>query len=125
MRKSWPTLTPLRLRRLQAGLTLEQVAQTAGISRTRLSAVERFPEHASETEIARFNAAVDELRAMPAPNRQQRRAQQIIARTRTVLRDVLASGLTIDEVAEAVAIPLDALTSIVSETDSRRTGDGR
>lgn len=59
-------LTAVRAYRLQAGLTLAEVALRAGISTFRLSTIERDPSTARAGEIEAHRRAIDELSSQGA-----------------------------------------------------------
>jgi transcriptional regulator with XRE-family HTH domain len=52
----------LRLKRLEARLSGDAVCRQAGISRSRLSGIERGTVIPSESEIERLSAVIDQLR---------------------------------------------------------------
>jgi len=62
-------MTPLRGRRLQHALTLNEVAREAGMSLSRASMIERKPGIATVEEIASLESAVDSLAEREEPGR--------------------------------------------------------
>jgi transcriptional regulator with XRE-family HTH domain len=60
IRRIRPT-SALRLYRVQLGLKMEDVAAEAGKSPKRVSQLERFPETASESDLAEIREACDRL----------------------------------------------------------------
>jgi hypothetical protein len=53
--------TPLRLDRLKVGIPLYDLAREAGLSLSRASLAERFPENARPGEIERLRAALERV----------------------------------------------------------------